>query len=818
MFLVTNPVRLAALTFLASLLWTSVASASHFRFAHLTWRKRADLAPNTVEFTLYVSYRRSSTSGTAPDGRAQVGDIFGETGLSFGDASSISGQYLVLAADTQADWVFGRAVVSAQDTTSPILHTYGGPGPFTASISSCCRISTLRNSADANFRIATIVDLNLETNSPVSNLPPIVNVAPGGMQTFNLAAADADSDRLAFRLAGTGTESGLSSHPPNLSVDANSGVVTWDTTSLTLGLYTTQIIIEARDRNTSALKTSVAIDFILNLTSAQLGNPPLFERPPTPANETTIAVQPAEPITFTLRASDTDVGASVTLNAIGIPQGAAMLPVLPAIGNPVSSAFNWTPTSNDLGPHVIVFIATDNTGQQALFTVTITVAQTVFRVTYTPGFSMITMPCDIPNPVSVFGAGVLIAGWDASTQSYQIGNNFPLTRGVGYWVRLANSAAVTLPNCNDNSLLRWNLRRGWNLIGNGYAVDLPWRLANIRVVVNNQSTPLSSPTQAVANFAWIYEGASYRLVVDPSVVASVPAALGTPFTAIPSGRGVWVYANVEGAALEFDAQTLNQSRTLRSAASTTATISRRPRQAWMATLRATVGGASGDALSFGYDANQPTTVVRHQKPPPAPRPANEPFVELALVDDNGQRLSTESRRSLRPGEGWNLVVTTNASGEEVHLNWPTLGTVPAPYRLTLVDLESGVRRSLRTTSGYALRASSTHPTTRRLRIEVGSPSAALRVANVSLQPAGTALQVSYTISTDARVSGRLLNPAGKTITARAATSVRAGLNSLVLMRADALGRTAARGVYLFELTAEDDEGNQVKAIRSIALH
>lgn len=70
------------------------------------------------------------------------------------------------------------------------------------------------------------------------------------------------------------------------------------------------------------------------------------------------------PFTFTVTASDTP-GDTVTLTAVGVPAGATLTPPLPAMGNPITVTFDWTPTSADLGAHSIVFTATDSTGLQA---------------------------------------------------------------------------------------------------------------------------------------------------------------------------------------------------------------------------------------------------------------------------------------------------------------------------------------------------------------------------------------------------------------------------------------------------------------------
>lgn len=78
---------------------------------------------------------------------------------------------------------------------------------------------------------------------------------------------------------------------------------------------------------------------------------------------------------FGVSASDVDAGDVVTLDVQNLPAGAQMSPVLPALGNPVSSTFEWTPTNADQGTHVVTFTATDLAGREASCQVTIEVAE-----------------------------------------------------------------------------------------------------------------------------------------------------------------------------------------------------------------------------------------------------------------------------------------------------------------------------------------------------------------------------------------------------------------------------------------------------------
>ena len=67
--------------------------------------------------------------------------------------------------------------------------------------------------------------------------------------------------------------------------------------------------------------------------------------------------------TFTVTASDPDLGDTVSLNGVGFPSGSTMTPALPATGNPVSSVFNWTPGPLQFGTFVMSFTATSPGGQ-----------------------------------------------------------------------------------------------------------------------------------------------------------------------------------------------------------------------------------------------------------------------------------------------------------------------------------------------------------------------------------------------------------------------------------------------------------------------
>jgi hypothetical protein len=75
---------------------------------------------------------------------------------------------------------------------------------------------------------------------------------------------------------------------------------------------------------------------------------------------------------FTVNATDVDPE-NVLLDSGGLPPGATMAPPLPETGNPVASLFSWTPTIGDVGPHTVVFTATDPASASATRTIFINV-------------------------------------------------------------------------------------------------------------------------------------------------------------------------------------------------------------------------------------------------------------------------------------------------------------------------------------------------------------------------------------------------------------------------------------------------------------
>ena len=431
---ITTAVCAAAVIVLWAVTVTDVASATHFRYGHYSWKPASG---NTIEFTLQNAFRRdgyscvdpatgtpstspSPVSCTGPGGLPGIGDVFvefiGGTVFNTGDGGQVGSPsgpllYKVTSIDPANNWVFALALdpssLPSVDTT--ISHTYGTPGDYTAFTDSCCRISSVAgpnahiNNPDGGYRVETTVNVGSGNSSPISALPPIVVCPIDEVCAFQVPGADPDGDTLGYRLSTASEASSLGfvqpgpPHATNAAAVSSSGQYSWDTTGANLGpsgtntLYSTQVTIEDLD-GAGNVRSKSALDWLIQLVPCPPGGcePPVIEPPPgsPPVCNSTQVANVGAALSFTVGASDPNSSDSVTLNVAGLPPGATMTPALPVDGNPVSSTFEWTPGASDLGTTVVVtFLATTADGS-ALCPVTIDVTEASAKGRMTGGGSI----------------------------------------------------------------------------------------------------------------------------------------------------------------------------------------------------------------------------------------------------------------------------------------------------------------------------------------------------------------------------------------------------------------------------------------------
>jgi hypothetical protein len=338
------------------------ALASHGRYNHVTW---TELGPNTADFTVNGGFRRSGYSGTAPDGRPAIGDIINEgigaTSLIFGDGSATGTlRFLVTAINPSEDWLLGLALEPGSNTKTTITHAYSSGGPFTARIDTCCTIGALNNNGDGGYRAETLVHFGNEDESPRSSVPPIVTVGNSGVQTWPVPAIDPGGETLRWRLA-TAAEAcdgacNGAHQPPGLAINANTGIVTWNTTGVATGLWFTSVMIEALNGAGAVVSTS-QVQYLINVAVVGTNLPPDWDEPPTPPQGSEFTVAVGASLTISLQASDPNAGDTVHIDHLGLPPGATLTST---DGNPATASFSWTPAPGQEGDYLVTFTATDN--------------------------------------------------------------------------------------------------------------------------------------------------------------------------------------------------------------------------------------------------------------------------------------------------------------------------------------------------------------------------------------------------------------------------------------------------------------------------
>lgn len=342
LFTKKNSFKKLVLTFCFFLIASS-AMASHFRHGTISWRV---VSGNTVEFKISQAW--------ANYGNWSVGQTGYSDRFYFGDGQQQTFAVVATAVNTAENWYYGETTIT---------HTYANIGNFTAYFASCCKIGQLSNNANAWWRNETIVNVGSGNESPVTTMAPIINMQMGTSNaTFQVPASDPDGDNLTYRLA---TYNEIRGYQPSGISISSTGLITFNTQGRNIGsLWNAAIVVEDG-------KTKVINDFIIKIV--QQSNPPIFDYTATPTNGQVFQVSPGVPVNFTVQANDSDPGATVSLQSIGVPPG-AVINLSNQNTSTITASFSWTPTASNLGTNVINFLAQDNVGAQVSTSVTILVS------------------------------------------------------------------------------------------------------------------------------------------------------------------------------------------------------------------------------------------------------------------------------------------------------------------------------------------------------------------------------------------------------------------------------------------------------------
>lgn len=337
------------------------ASASHFRYGNITW-KRVPGTTDKIEYKISQAWRKSFFGGTL-----NVGSLV-STGTFYTGIGFMNVNLEITSINAAEDWFYGEFTT---------IVTYASAGNYQAYFDGCCRISTLKNNADDEFKISTSVTVGNGNDAPVTTISPYINLAIGNTNaTYQLASTDPNGDAVTYSLTPNNAFGAGTVQPAGLTVSP-SGLISFNTNApgIIIGnLYNANITVQ------DSKGAITMIDFIIKTTA--VSTPPVFDYAITPANSQVYNIIPGQALNFPLKATDADSGQSVNISAVGMPVGSIYNNLN---GNPATAGFNWTPTLGDLGNYVLHFTATDNVGASTPTVVFLNVTADPVFTNPTPG-------------------------------------------------------------------------------------------------------------------------------------------------------------------------------------------------------------------------------------------------------------------------------------------------------------------------------------------------------------------------------------------------------------------------------------------------
>tara|TARA_B100001248_G_scaffold262467_1_gene258644 strand:- start:196 stop:1875 length:1680 start_codon:yes stop_codon:yes gene_type:complete len=139
-----------------------------------------------------------------------------------------------------------------------------GNGNYLVTMNSYARISTLQNGADQGFGLETIVRPGSNTSSPITSIPPILSVPNNNINwTYSVPASDPDGGNLTYSLPDPSDGIyGTWSQIAGLSIDPNTGILSLNTTTFTIGHQHT-VVIEISNGS-----TTIPVDFIIEFVES----------------------------------------------------------------------------------------------------------------------------------------------------------------------------------------------------------------------------------------------------------------------------------------------------------------------------------------------------------------------------------------------------------------------------------------------------------------------------------------------------------------------------------------------------------------------
>lgn len=422
-----------------------------------------------------------------------------------------------------------------------------------------------------------------------------------------------------------------------------------------------------------------------------------------------------------------------------------------------------------------------------------------FKIYPSPKANLISVPWEFTDsswlsilnlPNSQFRAydwDPVLAGYVSSTSAERGKGHWLIYTGVSNPLAQFYSSNPQPPADQATGAPQIVLHNGWNLIGNPYGYQFP--LGQVQGISGAIPGNVLSWQQLVN--AGVVE--SFLAYWDP--VAGAYRYITDLNASVQPNLGYWVYLRTqEDAVLVWPA--------VFAPGLPNSPLTAQGFELWSTQLVAS-NATSVDDQNFVGSASDGNTALRNQIMKPPASPVQDVTLSLTGETRGGK---TALAKMLGVGTGvQNYPVTVSSrTGGYTNLNWPTVSTVPASVRLTLIDKSLGsfdMRRS--NGIGFAMTAGgSRNVTIQATPISTGAGI----LSNFGQLSAGSTPTFSYRLSTNATVNFRITNSAGKVVFATSRNDA-AGTRQWSWSRRDSNNMLLPAGTYTLDITAATSTGD-----------
>jgi len=431
-------------------------------------------------------------------------------------------------------------------------------------------------------------------------------------------------------------------------------------------------------------------------------------------------------------------------------------------------------------------------------------------LTVDPGLHMLSSPIKVLDPWHViFGipeSQIRIAVWDTETAEYRFYPNIPLserlpTPGKAIWIKLDSPIQVmlrgTLPEVDKPFLI--NLKPGWNMI------SVPWlvKWKNLKIRKDNRELSLSEAAERgwVYDVLWSWNRENYEWVW-----AKEPVGL---LDSLEPLKGYWILAIEECYLVvppkdEAKRGMVNRQRLVID-------------NVFIFSLQASNGQIKQSVWLGCIKSGRGSLLL-----PPPPQPPKVSPLQMFILNEDGQPMAMDIRVGTGRRIEWDVVMrfaSRQARKEEITLTWEGVGYAPRGTSLILIDMATSARRHMRTQTVYQFTPSK-EETERRFKIimEQGT-ELPLHIANLQVTSLrGQGIMIQFVLTKPAVTRVEVFSLTGREIAVVEAGQIRhAGQNVVFWRGVDIEGRQLPRGVYLLRIHAQDQEGRQYQATKTMTL-